>query len=177
MGMVSKRRFIGRHAVAAAKRPHTRDAVAVLARPSDVIAMQALRPLSMSAALDLVLAHPQWREHLDATQIGGFGASMGGETVMLMGGASLTTSPGLASSPVGADPRIKAAVGYVPYFGQPLLPAFGRDQRTHTVVDDDKCARWCRSPACHSNGQPGSTLTPWPPKRFLNAAPHGDTAA
>jgi len=90
--------------------------------------MQALRPLSVSAALDLVLAHPQWRDHVDVTQVGGFGASMGGETMMLLGGAALTTSPGLASSPVGVDRRIKAAVGYIPYFGQPLLPSFGRDQ-------------------------------------------------
>jgi predicted dienelactone hydrolase len=105
------------------------DVVALLSHLSDVVAMQALRPLSISAALDLVLAHPQWRDHVDATQIGGFGASMGGETMMLLGGAALTTSPGLVSSSVGADQRIKAAVGYVPYFGQPLLPAFGRDQR------------------------------------------------
>jgi predicted dienelactone hydrolase len=104
------------------------DAVAVLAHLSDAVAMHALRPLSVSAALDLVLAHPQWRDHVDAAQIGGFGASMGGETMMLMGGAALTTSPGLASSSVGVDQRIKAVVGYVPYFGQPLLPAFGRDQ-------------------------------------------------
>jgi hypothetical protein len=27
-----------------------------------------------------------------------------------------------------ADPRLKAAVGYVPYFGEPFLPAFGRGQ-------------------------------------------------
>jgi len=106
-----------------------RDVVAVLSNISDAVAMQALRPLSVSAALDLVLAHPQWRDHVDAAQIGGFGASLGGETMMLMGGAALTTSPGLASSSVGADRRIKAAVGYVPYFGQALLPAFGRDQR------------------------------------------------
>jgi predicted dienelactone hydrolase len=107
----------------------SRDAVTVLSHLSDAVAMQALRPLSVSAALDLVLAHPQWRDHVDAAQIGGFGASLGGETLMLLGGAALTISPGLASSPVGADPRIKAAVGYVPYFGQPLLPAFGRDER------------------------------------------------
>jgi predicted dienelactone hydrolase len=105
------------------------DAVAVLSHLSDAVAMQALRPLSVSAALDLVLAHPQWRDHVDAAQIGGFGASMGGETMMLMGGAALTTSPGLASSSAGFDRRIKAAVGYVPYFGQPMLPAFGREQR------------------------------------------------
>ena len=104
------------------------DVLAVLSHLSDAVAMQAVRPLSVSAALDLVLAHPQWRDHVDATQIGGFGASMGGETMMLMGGAALTTSPGLASSPVGVDRRIKAAVGYIPYFGQPLLPSFGRDQ-------------------------------------------------
>ena len=96
---------------------------------SDFTAMQALRPLSISAALDLVLAHPQWKEHIDAARIGGFGASMGGETMMLLGGARLTTSyPGLSSDQVTFDPRIKAAVGYVPYFGQPVLPAFGRDQ-------------------------------------------------
>jgi predicted dienelactone hydrolase len=104
------------------------DALTVLSHLSDAVAMQALRPLSVSASLDLVLAHPQWRDHLDAAQIGGFGTSIGGETMMLMGGAALTTTPGLASSSVGVDPRIKAAVGYVPYFGQPLLPAFGRDQ-------------------------------------------------
>jgi len=98
---------------------------------SDFTALQALRPLSISAALDLVLAHPQWQGHIDVTQIGGFGASMGGETMMLLGGAGLTTSYfdfGLSWNQVTRDPRIKAAVGYVPYFGQPFLPAFGRDQ-------------------------------------------------
>jgi predicted dienelactone hydrolase len=105
------------------------DAIAVLSHLSNFTAMQALRPLSISAALDLVLAHPQWVDHIDATQIGGFGASMGGETMMLLGGAGLTTSyPGLSWNQVTRDPRIKAAVGYVPYFGQPFLPAFGRDE-------------------------------------------------
>jgi len=88
------------------------DAIAVLLHLSDFTAMQALRPLSISAALDLVLAHPQWQGHIDATRIGGFGASMGGETMMLLGGARLTTSyPGLSSDQVTFDPRIKAAVG------------------------------------------------------------------
>ncbi len=105
------------------------DVATLLSHLRDVVAMQALRPLSMTAALDLVLAHPQWRDHIDATQIGGLGASMGGETMMLMGGAALTTTAGLASRQVGIDRRLKAAVGYIPYFGQPLLPAFGRDQR------------------------------------------------
>ena len=105
------------------------DAIAVLSHLSNFTAMQALRPLSISAALDNVLAHPQWQGHIDATRIGGFGGSMGGETMMLLGGARLTSSyPGLSSTQVTHDPRIKAAVGYVPYFGQPFLPAFGRDE-------------------------------------------------
>ena len=50
---------------------------------------------------------------------------------MLLGGAGLTTSYfdiGASWKQVTHDLRIKAAVGYVPYFGQPVLPAFGRDQ-------------------------------------------------
>ena len=94
----------------------------------DFLALQALRPLSLSATIDLLLAHPQWRDHVDATRIGGFGASLGGESLLLMAGAGLTQSVGLSWSTVTNDTRLKAAVGYVPYFGQPIYPAFGRDQ-------------------------------------------------
>ncbi len=104
------------------------DAATLLANLADFLALQALRPLAVSAGLDLMLAHPQWRDHINATQIGGFGASMGGETMLLLAGAGLTSSLGLGWSQVTVDPRIKAAVGYVPYFGQVLLPAFGRDE-------------------------------------------------
>lgn len=104
------------------------DAIALLLHLSNFTALQALRPLSISAALTLVLNHPQWQGHIDATQIGGFGASMGGETMMLLGCAGLTSSVWLSWNQVTRDPRIKAAVGYVPYFGQPFLPAFGRDE-------------------------------------------------
>jgi predicted dienelactone hydrolase len=105
------------------------DAVTLVAHLEDFFALQALRPLAVSAGLDLMLMHPQWRDHIDATQIGGFGASMGGETMLLLAGAGMTSSLGLAWSPITLDPRIKAAVGYVPYFGQLFLPAFGRDER------------------------------------------------
>jgi len=104
------------------------DAVTVLSHLSDFVALQSLRPLSMSAALDLMLAHPQWRDHVDSTQIGGFGASMGGETLMLMSGAGLTTSLLFDWTQVTVDSRLKAAVGYIPFFGEPFLPAFGNDQ-------------------------------------------------
>jgi predicted dienelactone hydrolase len=82
----------------------------------------------MSAAIDLILARPEWRDHIDATEIGGFGASLGGETMMLMAGAGLTTSVDWSWTQVTVDRRLKAAVGYVPYFGQPFLPAFGSAQ-------------------------------------------------
>ena len=60
-------------------------------------AMQALRPLALSATLDLVLAQPQWRDRVDATQVGGFGASMGAESMLLLAGAELTTTVTQAS--------------------------------------------------------------------------------
>ncbi len=104
------------------------DAVYLLAHIRDALAMQAVRPLALSATIDLLLSHPQWRDRVDAARIGGFGASFGGESLLLMAGAGLTTSLGLSWTHITNDPRLKAAVGYVPYFGQPIFPAFGRDQ-------------------------------------------------
>ena len=90
--------------------------------------MQAIRALSSAAALDVLTTAPGFAERVDAGRISGFGASLGGETLLLQAGARLTTTIGLSSKQVLADPRLKAVVGYVPYFGQPFLPAFGRDQ-------------------------------------------------
>ncbi|HEX9148960.1 MAG TPA: hypothetical protein VF958_07345, partial [Thermoanaerobaculia bacterium] len=53
------------------------DAIALASHLDNFTALQALRPLAISKALDLVLAHPQWQGHIDNTRIGGFGASMG----------------------------------------------------------------------------------------------------
>jgi dienelactone hydrolase len=112
------------------------DVITLVSHLRDFTALQALRPLSVSAALDLVLGNPQWQGHIDTTRIGGFGASMGAETMMLLGGAGLTSSfPGLSWKQVTRDPRIKGAVGYVPYFGQPLLPAFGKGQQGLDGID------------------------------------------
>ena len=65
---------------------------------------------------------------MDAAKVGGFGASLGGESLLLMAGAQLTTTVGQAYKQVTFDPRLKAAATYVPYFGQVVFPAFGRDQ-------------------------------------------------
>lgn len=100
-----------------------------LARFERYTAMQSTRALSISAALDVLLTHPQWRDRVDPDRIGGFGASQGGETLMLVGGAELTSSIFQDSRRVTFDPRLKAAVGYVPYFGQRILPAFGRNNQ------------------------------------------------
>ncbi len=91
------------------------------------VAMQAVRPLSLTRALDAVLAHPHFAAHVDSSRVGGFGASLGGESLLLMGGAQLTTNLGQSSKQVTVDPRLTAAVGYVPYFGIKVFPAFGRD--------------------------------------------------
>ena len=105
------------------------DLVTALANFQNYTAMQAIRPHALRAALDAVLANADFARRMDVDVIGGFGASLGGESLLLMRGAQLTVSPGLSSKAVIDDVRLKAAVGYVPYFGQPLLPAFGRDQK------------------------------------------------
>ena len=117
------------------------DVAKVVLKLDDFTAVQALRPLAVSAALNLVLNHPQWKDHIDETRIGGFGASMGGETMLLLGGARLTVTNSIIggdwefdSKQVTYDPRIKAAAGYVPYFGQSFLPAFGEDQEGLTGI-------------------------------------------
>ena len=105
------------------------DVFYLLTHLENFLAMQALRPLALSATLDLVLAQPQWRDRVDAAQIGGFGASMGAESLLLMAGGGLTTSIGQSWTQIAKDTRLKAAATYIPYFGQPGLPAFGRGQR------------------------------------------------
>ena len=102
---------------------------------SNYTAMQAIRPHALRASLDAVLADPNFAGRIDASRIGGFGASQGGESLLLMRGAELTVSVGLSSRSIMNDTRVKAAVGYVPYFGQPFFPAFGRDQRGLQDVD------------------------------------------
>jgi predicted dienelactone hydrolase len=101
--------------------------VAILNFPK-YTAMQSVRALSLGAALNYMLGTPAWADRIDPNQIAGFGASLGAESLMLQAGARLTTTVGLGSRQVMADTRLRAIATYVPYFGQPFFPAFGRDQ-------------------------------------------------
>jgi hypothetical protein len=107
---------------------HLSDVIYLLRNFDRYVELQALRPLALKAALDDLLARPGYREQIDTQAIGGFGVSLGGEAMLLSLGAELTSNTHLSSRAVTQDPRIKAAVGYVPYSGQRLLPAFGDNQ-------------------------------------------------
>lgn len=97
---------------------------------NQMVELQAIRPHSLQAALDSLLTHADFRDRVDANKIGGFGASLGGQSLLLFSGAELTTAPfPLRSTRVMHDARLKAIAGYVPYFGLPFLPAFGDAQR------------------------------------------------
>ena len=96
---------------------------------SEFVAMQAVRPLSLSAGLDIMLSRAEWRDRLDTDHVGAFGISQGGETLMLLGGAELNYSlSDFDRKRVTHDTRVKAAVGYLPYFGVDSVPAFGGEQ-------------------------------------------------
>ncbi len=89
-----------------------------------VVEMQLMRPVALKAMLDHLLADPGFAPGIDQQRIGGFGASMGGEAMAFLLGAKATTSIDKDCSDTVRDPRIRAAVGYVPYAGQSFLPAF-----------------------------------------------------
>jgi hypothetical protein len=92
------------------------------------VEMELMRPLSLKQFTDRLLAHPGFAPAIRTDAIGAFGASMGGQAVTNLLGAKLTTSIGLACRETARDPRIKAAVGLVPYAGQTFLPSFCDDQ-------------------------------------------------
>ena len=89
-----------------------------------VTEMELMRPLSLKVMVDQLLANPGYAKGIDANRIVGFGASLGGEAMMLLVGAKITSSTSLDCSDPVHDPRIKAAVGYVPFAGYSFLPAF-----------------------------------------------------
>lgn len=95
-----------------------------------IVEMQAIRPLAVQGLIDHLLNSPNWAGHIDAERIGGFGASMGGQTMLLLAGAELSYNLERDRRQVTNEPRLRAIVTYVPYSGvDDLLPAFGTGQK------------------------------------------------
>lgn len=105
-----------------------RDLVAALLRFDEFVELELMRPVALRALLDTLLAHPGLAPGIDPGRIGGFGASLGGQAMANLLGARLTVGLGLACRDTVTDPRVKAAVGLVPYAGQAFLPSFCDDQ-------------------------------------------------
>lgn len=93
-----------------------------------VVEMQVMRPLALKAMTDVVLDMPGYARGVDQDRIGGFGASLGGQAMAHLLGARITSNLFDGCDETVRDPRIRAAVGYVPYAGQTFLPAFCHGQ-------------------------------------------------
>jgi len=111
------------------------DFIYLLTQYDRVAEMMAVRPVALKTLVDVLLAHPGFRAAIDPERIAGFGASLGGQAMINLMGAKLTTSVALACRETMRDPRIKVAVGYVPYSGQSFLPAFCDDQSGADFVE------------------------------------------
>ncbi|MBK6981444.1 MAG: hypothetical protein IPH30_08095 [Betaproteobacteria bacterium] len=107
----------------------------MLAHFDEFVEMELMRPASLKALVDTLLAHPGYAPGIDPERIGGFGASMGGQAMANLLGARLTASLGLACRDTVTDPRVKVAVGLVPLRGQSFLPSFCDDQGGADRVD------------------------------------------
>jgi hypothetical protein len=99
-----------------------------------IVEMQAMRPLALKAMTDRLLSHGGYAPGIDVERIGGFGASLGGQAMAHLLGARLTSSLLKDCATTVRDPRIRAAVGYVPYSGHSFLPAFCDDQTGADLV-------------------------------------------
>jgi len=104
------------------------DAFYALTNFDRIVEMMLMRPVSLKAMTDVLLGHAGYAPAVDTERIGGFGASMGGQAMAHLLGARITATLGKSCRETVTDPRIKAAVGYVPYAGQSFLPAFCDDQ-------------------------------------------------
>jgi len=82
-------------------------------RMTELGEMFALRSLAVRAALDHVLAHPHYADHIDAERIGATGTSGGGLAVLTLLGGLDPSRPGQSL----ADERIKAGFGSEPFAG------------------------------------------------------------
>jgi hypothetical protein len=101
----------------------------------DVVELEMVRPLSLKQMLDLLLADPGLSPGIDASRIGGFGASMGGAAMTMLAGADATTTLGEHCDTPEHDPRIRAFVGYVPWAGYSFLNGFCHQQSGAKLVN------------------------------------------
>jgi len=104
------------------------DLAYLIAFNSNIVEMQLMRPLSLKAFNDRMLGDSRYLPAIDTDRIGGFGASLGGEAMMHLLGADITTTLGYDCHSAPGDSRLKAAVTFVPYSGQSFLPAFCEGQ-------------------------------------------------
>src|SRR5258706_4007728 len=111
------------------------DVAYLLVAYNQVVEMMLQRPLSLIALTDKLLADPGYSQGIDPDHIGGFGASLGGEAMLHLIGARITTSLGFDCHDAPRNTRIKAAVGYVPYAGQIFLPQFCDQQSGVDNID------------------------------------------
>ena len=111
------------------------DFLYLLTQYDRVAEMELMRPVALKAMTDTLLAHPYFKFGIDPERIAGFGASLGGQAMLNLMGAKMTTSVGLACRETVRDPRIKVGVGFVTYAGQTFLPAFCNDQSGADLVD------------------------------------------
>lgn len=101
----------------------------LLQRYDEIVEMRAIRPLAIRDLIDWLLSHPDYADHIDDERIAGFGASLGGETMLLLAGAQISHRLDASRKQVVHDPRLRAIVTFVPYSGIAALPSFGNDQR------------------------------------------------
>ncbi len=87
----------------------------------------SLRPLAIKTALDTILDHDDFKDHINKDQIGGMGQSYGGATMMALLGAKVFLFEVSVFSVVNTtiDKRIKAASTIVPYMGKDSYDKFG----------------------------------------------------
>jgi hypothetical protein len=95
----------------------------------------SLRPLTLSACIDVVLSHPQLGAAIDQTRIGGVGVSVGGSALLAMMGAKIIGPEWFKTRYTAVDKRMTVGIGIVPYMGEGLWnPLFGWDARgAHNV--------------------------------------------
>ncbi|HLX24521.1 MAG TPA: hypothetical protein VKR38_14335 [Usitatibacter sp.] len=111
------------------------DAIYLIANFGEVVELEALRPLSLKVMLDKLLADPDFGKAISTTQIGGFGASMGGAAMTYLAGGWMSTTIGAHCDEPVHDPRISAFAGYVPWAGYSFLPAYCSDESGAAFVN------------------------------------------